>query len=161
MSPEDFFDGMRHLAAAVNVITTSDGTTRGGLTASAVTSLTGEPPMLLACVNRNAGTHGLIESAGRFCVNVLPQSARDIAEVCAGMTGEHGEERFNTGDWREGEIGQPVLASALVAFECEVESFVSRGTHDIVVGTVQAVHIGPEGDPLLYMDRKFGTFAAD
>jgi flavin reductase (DIM6/NTAB) family NADH-FMN oxidoreductase RutF len=159
MSPDEFFEGMRRLGAAVTVITTSDGTTRGGLTASAVTSLTGEPPTLLACVNRTAGTHELIVGAGRFCVNVLPQSAQQVAEVFAGMTGEHGEERFATGEWRLGEIDQPVLTDALVAFECVVESFVTRGTHDIVIGEARAVHTGPEADPLLYMDRKFGTFA--
>lgn len=155
---DDFFEGMRRLAAAVNIVTVAHGDERGGLTASAVTSLTADPPMLLACVNRTAGSHALIVEAGRFAVNVLPQADVEVAKCFAGMTDLTGDGRFVVGDWREGELGQPILASALVSFECVIESLVGRSTHDIVIGEVRAVHLGPKAEPLLYMDRAFGTF---
>lgn len=156
---EAFFEGMRRLAAAVDVVTVADGDHRGGLTASAVTSLTVDPPMLLACVNRSASSHALIVDAGRFAVNVLPATDREVAAAFAGMTGLNGEDRFSVGEWRVGDLGQPVLATALVSFECVIESLVGRSTHDIVIGEVRAVHLGEKADPLLYMDRAFGTFA--
>ena len=55
--PEDFKEGMRQLAAGVTIVTTAVGERRNGLTATAVCSLSAEPPMLLACVNREAGAH--------------------------------------------------------------------------------------------------------
>jgi flavin reductase (DIM6/NTAB) family NADH-FMN oxidoreductase RutF len=156
---EDFLEGMRRLAAAVTVVTVAHGETRGGLTASAVTSLTADPPMLLACVNRTATSHALIVDAGRFAVNVLPAADAEVAKCFAGMTDLEGPGRFVVGDWRDGDLGQPVLESAVVSFECVIESLVSRSTHDIVIGEVRAVHLGPSADPLLYMDRAFGTFS--
>lgn len=156
---DDFLEGMRRLAAAVDVVTVADGDRRGGLTASAVTSLTVDPPMLLACVNRSASSHALIVDAGRFAVNVLPAGDQGVAAAFAGMTGLEGDDRFSVGEWREGDLGQPILTTALVSFECVIESLVGRSTHDIVIGEVQAVHLGEKTDPLLYMDRSFGTFA--
>jgi flavin reductase (DIM6/NTAB) family NADH-FMN oxidoreductase RutF len=77
------------------------------------------------------------------------------------MTGLEGDERFSVGEWQVGDLGQPILTTALVSFECVIESLVGRSTHDIVIGEVQAVHLGPKADPLLYMDRSFGTFGGD
>ena len=156
---DDFLEGMRRLAAAVNILTVAHGDDRGGLTASAVTSLTAEPPMLLACVNRTAGSHALIVEAGRFAVNVLPASDKGVAECFAGMTDLQGADRFIVGDWRDGDLGLPILGTALASFECVIESLVSRSTHDIIIGEVRAIHLGEKAEPLLYMDRAFGTFA--
>ena len=57
VNSDDFREGMRQLAAGVTIVTTSIGDQRIGLTATAVCSLSAEPPMLLACVNREAGAH--------------------------------------------------------------------------------------------------------
>ena len=79
-TPDDFKRGMRQLAAGVNVITVTNGGVRDGLTATAVCSISAEPPHLLVCVNSTAGAHGPIHRAGSFCINVLAQDQEAIAK---------------------------------------------------------------------------------
>ena len=66
-----FTAGMRHLAAGVTLVTTAGGGSRAGLTATAVCSVSAEPPQLLACVNREADAHRLLLATGHLAVNLL------------------------------------------------------------------------------------------
>ncbi len=151
---------MQRLAAAVTVVATGVAGSRAGLTASAVTSLTAEPPTLLVCVNRDAGSHVSLVEEGRFSVSVLARGQGAVAEAFAGWTGLEGEDRFTVGEWSEGSIGVPMLAGALVGFECVLDALYPRSTHDIIVGHIEHAHVS-DGviEPLLYLDRRFGGFA--
>ncbi|HYR66598.1 MAG TPA: flavin reductase family protein, partial [Reyranella sp.] len=105
-----FKKGMRHLAASVTLITTRHRDLRGGLTATAVCSVSAEPPQLLVCVNKTASAHDPIGEAGFFCVNILSPQHRKIAERFAGMDGVEGDERFHDmGEWSTLSTGAPVL----------------------------------------------------
>ncbi len=90
-----FKKGMRHLAASVTLITTKLQDQRGGLTATAVCSVSAEPPQILVCVNKTASAHDPIGEAGFFCVNILCPEHRKLAERFAGMDGIEGDDRFN------------------------------------------------------------------
>src|SRR4051812_29512719 len=103
-----FKRGMRHLAASVTLITTRYRELRGGLTATAVCSVSAEPPQLLICVNKTASAHDPIAQAGFFCVNILSPGHRKIAERFAGMDGVEGDERFHDmGEWSSLSTGRP------------------------------------------------------
>ena len=153
---EAFKRGMRRLAAGVTIITTAQGDERQGLTATAVTSLTAEPPQLLVCVNRSAAAHDLIHKAARLCVNVLGQEHRALAARFAGAAGVHGGERFHAGDWTRMTTGAPALADALAAFDCEVVEAVEVTTHTIFIGRVVEVRAREDGDALVYEAGTFG-----
>jgi hypothetical protein len=62
---------MSRLGAAVNIVTTDGPAGRAGFTASAVCSVTDEPPTLLVCLNRTASVYPAFEANGVLCVNVL------------------------------------------------------------------------------------------
>ena len=83
-----FKKGMRHLAASVTLITTRHDGLRGGLTATAVCSVSAEPPQILVCVNRTASAHDTIGQARIFCVNILAPEHRKIAERFAAYAKE-------------------------------------------------------------------------
>lgn len=151
-----FREAMRNLAAAVTLITVTHRGQRNGCTATAVCSVTTEPPTLLACLNRSASSHGQIVGAGRFAVNILRPSHRDIALRFA--SGASGEARFADPRWITGQQGLPILSDALAAFECRVERRVASGSHDVFFGRVLAV-TRTTGSGLLYGDGAFGTFA--
>jgi flavin reductase (DIM6/NTAB) family NADH-FMN oxidoreductase RutF len=151
-----FLDGMRQLAAGVSVVTAGTAGDRNGMTASAVCSLSADPPSLIACLSRITGTCGRVADSGTFCVNVLGRQHEDLATVFAGRTDLVGEARFEVGMWEAGRIGVPVLSDALVAFECEVATIHDYATHCIVVGLVHQVHLNGDGSrPLVYHDRAF------
>ena len=151
-----FVDGMRQLASGVSVVTAGVDGNRNGMTASAVCSLSADPPSLIACLSRSTGTCGRLADSGAFCVNVLGRHHEDLATVFAGRTDLAGEARFTVGRWQTGDLDVPVLVDALVAFECEVATIHDYATHCIVVGLVHEVHLDGNGTrPLVYHDRTF------
>jgi flavin reductase (DIM6/NTAB) family NADH-FMN oxidoreductase RutF len=151
-----FKKGMRHLAASVALITTRHRALRGGLTATAVCSVSAEPPQLLVCVNKTASAHDPIAEAGFFCVNILAPSHRKIAERFAGMDGVEGDERFvDMGEWSSLSTGAPVLKGCPVSFDCRLVSEVPAGTHTIYIGEIVDLALDASAHPLLYADGNF------
>jgi len=151
-----FRAAMRELAAGVTIVTAGTADGRRGLTATAVCSVSADPPTLLACINRATDGHAAIAAAGHFCVNVVAAEHRDLAERFAGRDGSHGVERFERGDWDRLVTGAPVLADAVAAFDCRVVEAMSWGTHTIFIGRVAATRIAPARAGLVY---RAGAFA--
>jgi len=77
----NFREAMSRLTGAVTVIATNGPAGLGGFTATAVCSITDDPPMLLACMNRNSRQHGVFNSNGVLCVNVLTAEQEQISRV--------------------------------------------------------------------------------
>lgn len=154
---DDFQLSMRHLAGAVNIITAGAGGDLAGLTATAVCSLSMNPPRLIACVNRAGATFAALSRTERFCVNVLGREAREIAETFAGRSGLAGGDKFAGHGWIVADPCPPRLGGALSAIHCTVHSMQLIGTHAIVVGDVVEVWNRLDQDPLIYEDRAFHT----
>lgn len=155
-----FKAAMRCLAAHVCLITTRslDGAP-GGLTATAVCSVSADPPTLLACVNRNSASFRAIQASGIFAVNVLALESRHLADRFASPI--PAEEKFTEGSWLQASTGAPVLRNALVSFDCRVASAVDVGTHGILFGAIEAVQIqGSGARPLLYAHGGYGEFSS-
>lgn len=159
VSAEEFKQGMRRLGGAVNIVTASHEGTWSGLTATAVTSLSAEPPRLLACVNRQGATYDIISRGRTLGVNVLGTQHKDLAMRFAGMDDEPETGRFNGSRWHAGLSGAPLLDDALVCFDCEVENIMDVGSHGIVIGNVRNVEIPNQGgfSPLFYGDGKWAS----
>ena len=158
-SRDSFRAGMRHLAAGVSVITTATPQiSRCGLTATAVCSVSADPPTLLACVNRASGTCAAIVAAERFAVNVLAVEDREIANHFASPIPP--EERFANGQWGTLITGSPVLESAVVVFDCHLSRTLDIATHCILVGEIQAISFRePHVRPLLHAHARFASIA--
>lgn len=156
MSDEALLDtyrlAMRHVAATVYAVTTGHDGERFGIIATAVNSLSFDPPALLVCVNRAASLHGPLDSAERFCVNVLGVGNRAVADCF--MKGGSGEERFAVGEWDE-EHGVPVLASAQSSLVCRVAQRQAFGTHTIFIGELIAARHRANAKPLTYYDGRY------
>jgi flavin reductase (DIM6/NTAB) family NADH-FMN oxidoreductase RutF len=147
--------GMRQLAAGVSIVTTRRGEGRAGLTATAVCSVSAEPPQLLVCVHQDSDTYEAIRESGVLCVNLLDMRHEGLARCFAGMTGKRGDERFTEGHWGEMLTGAPRLLDALAAFDCRIRDILHSGSHCIFVARVVEVAAQPGGEPLLYMDGQF------
>lgn len=152
-----FRQGMRALAGAVTVLTTGSGAARLGLTATAVCSLSGEPPRLIACVNQRGVTFEAMRSHGAIAVNVLSGDQIAVAQRFAGMD-KSTEDRFARGLWRAGAWrGVPVLDGSCCSFECAIAEIVDAGTHGILICDIMGVSVDPHAKPLLYSDGRFAT----
>ncbi len=155
MEAEGYRALMRHQAGAVTVIATGQPGTRAGLTATAVASLSDNPPTILACVQRKASAHDIIVSSGVFSVNLLTTAQQDIAETFAGRRGARGEARFLAGTWATLASGAPVLVGALAVLDCRLVDRHDFTTHSIFIGRVLAGRWDEKGEPLLYFRNDF------
>ena len=151
--------GMRRLAASVCIISLKDKQgVPHAMTATAVTSLSDNPPALLICVNKNATAYAALRDAQPFCINVLHQSQQELSVHCASKS-EDG--RFAKGNWQTHTSGLPYLADAEVNFFCVSDTTESKrvmeyGSHLMAIGKLTEVFTA-EGDtsPLLYADGKY------
>ncbi len=154
---EEFKGAMRHLASGVSIISAGQGTQRRGLTATAVCSLSMAPPMVLICVNHGGEAHQAISDSAAFCVNVLAESDRALADCFSGQTGVTAESRFQYGSWSGLHTGSPALDSALVNIDCRVAQVVSTATHSVFFGEVAQVRSNVQTLPLIHFNRLYGS----
>jgi len=152
---EDFFSAMRRLAASVTIVTTGDGDNQAGLTATAVCSLSADPPSLIACVNREARAHDLIISSKRFAVNLLSAEQEDLAMLFADP--ERAKERFSQAAWHPDSHNVPLLEDTAANIICRLDKAVEAFTHTIFIGVVEDIHLN-KSSPLLYGTGSFGRF---
>lgn len=148
-------EAMSHVAGAVHLITTDGPAGRAGLTATAVTSVSAEPPHLLVCLNQASRTAAFIAGNGHFAVNTLGAGQQDLADVFAGRTPVAGAARFDHGRWHAGVAGQPVLEGALATFVLKASDIRPVGSHFVVIGAVLDIGIGANAAGLVYARRAY------
>ena len=157
ISIEDFRMAMRRLAGGVSIISSAGPNGPLGVTATAVVSLTAEPPSVLCCLNRSLDLETLVKATGRFAVNMLRADHQHLAERFAGMQGVRGSAKFDQGNWEILPSDVPVLGDSLVSFDCRVDSILEVGTHSAFVGLIDDVFFGESGDPLVYYNGAFSS----
>jgi flavin reductase (DIM6/NTAB) family NADH-FMN oxidoreductase RutF len=154
---KDFVDAMASSAMGVSIVTTEGASGRFGLTVSAWSSVSAEPPLLLACINRKNKIAEAITVNGYFAVNALDDSHAEMARVFAGRPTAGEAYVFDAAQWQQAEHGLPLLQGASATFVCALESFHDAGTHRIFMGRVEHAVSGTVS-PLLYHNRAFGKF---
>ena len=142
-------DVMGHFATGVSVITASDRDGRPvGTTANAISSVSLDPPLVLACLARSSQTLAAIRVGGRFAINLLTEAQRHHSERFA-ATGV--ATRAHKVDFDHHDLGMPVLPGSLATIACEVEAIHTAGDHEIVVGMVTDLYRGERPErPLLF-----------
>jgi len=150
-----FLGQMRRVPGPVAIVATSVDGERTGLAATAWNSLCADPPMLLACVNRNASAHRLIHRASAFSINLLPADHIETVAIFSAQRGLEGSARFLDDAWSDGILGQPMLREAIAAFECSLDGTHDYGTHTILVGKVGAMQCRDDAEAMLYLDGCF------
>lgn len=145
-------DALGCFATGVTIVTAVDGNGRPtGLTANSFTSVSLEPPLLLVCIAKNAGSAAALSEAEHFVVNVLQIGQQPTSNRFAGKR----EDRFGVTDWEPGETGAPILAGSLSSFECARHAVHDGGDHLILVGRVVCARFEPRRDPLLYFRGRY------
>lgn len=152
---KEFREAMARLGAAVNVITTDGPSGKGGFTASAVCSVTDNPPTLLVCMNRGSFQYERFASNGVLCVNVLGAEQEHLSRLFSGQFEASIDERFAQTAHGPLATGSPAVAGSTVAFDCEIDRVETVGTHGIFLCRVVEVSKGPQAAGLLYFNREY------
>lgn len=155
-----FKEALAHWASGVTIVSTVKDGFWKGTTASAFTSVSLEPPMVLIALARRLYTRQLIVEAGHYAVSILGVQHERIARIFAGMHAEI-EDRFAQAAWRTAETGSPILQDAVSWVDCALEQVVESGDHTLLIGRVLACAASPQpAPPLLYHHRLWGGFQA-
>ena len=150
----DFRNGMAMLAGAVNIITTDGPQGLAGFTATAVCSVTDQPPTLLVCMNRASWAHPIFSANGVLCVNVLCVERQDVSGIFADRSITM-EERFARIGWKALATGSPLLDDAVVYFDCRIVQAHDVGSHSVFYCEVEGVRQGASQTGLVYFNRGY------
>lgn len=151
----DFKQAMRRLASTITIITAGRGKARVGMAATAVTSVTADPPTILISVNRATSISPILETERMFCVNLLSGKHGDLVGVFGGA--QKAADRFSFGSWTETSVGVPMLADASSAMLCRVAQSVIVGTHTLYIGEVVEIVNHAVIDPLVWFDGQLAV----
>jgi flavin reductase (DIM6/NTAB) family NADH-FMN oxidoreductase RutF len=155
--PESFRRALGAYPTGVTVVTAIGPNGPSGATANAVSSLSLEPPMMLACLDRGSRTLTSVRAAGRFGVNALAAGQDDLARRFSEKDPE--PSKWEGVEWRES-AGCPRLPAALMWVACELRDLIDGGDHLIVTGNVLEAD-SREGRPLIFHRGEYRDLVAE
>lgn len=152
---EDFRSALSRFASGVTVVTSrcSDGQNRG-LTVSAFSSVSLNPPLILVCIDRQATIHDYLTKGSLIAVHILNEDQESLSRRFASKE----PDRFAGVAYKESIEGTPLLEDVLACLECRVVASYEGGDHTIFVGEVETALIR-DGKPLLYYRGGYGNLA--
>ncbi|MFB9463862.1 flavin reductase family protein [Streptomyces cinereospinus] len=151
-APDLFRAVFRRHAAGVAVVTARGDTGPVGFTATSLTSVSAEPPLLSFGIRTGSSSWAVVSGAGHVGVHILGEHQQDLAATFA----RSGADRFGAPTaWREGPEGVPVLDGVLAWLVCRVHARVPAGDHRLVVAEVVGGDPAGTGRPLLYHQGRF------
>jgi flavin reductase len=148
-----FKAAMRRLASGVAIITTYHEGRRYGMTATAVMSLSMEPPSLALSINRSASMYKPLLARRAFCVNLLHESH---GELCRSFSALPAEQRFQSGAWVEDDEHLPRLADSEASIICVLGPTLVFGSHTIFIGQALRTVLNDSFTPLVYLNGTVG-----
>ena len=147
-------DIMSNFAASVTVVTSSSGERHHGLTVSAFTSVSLDPPLVLICIDHSSHSIAALRAAGGFTVNMLREGTGDVALRFASKEPDKFAGLAVVSPSYDG-AGLRLPEQSYACLECRTVKSLEAGDHTIFIGHVEtAVRYDP-ARPLLYWQRDF------
>jgi flavin reductase (DIM6/NTAB) family NADH-FMN oxidoreductase RutF len=145
---------LKHVTNGIYVLTVCHGGIRHGMSSSWVTQVSGEPPLLVAAVDLEHRSHGLVRAARRFGLNVVGRRGRGLEDFfySPAARAENNLEAFAV---IEAPSGMPLLADAMIGLDCAVVDERDAGDHTLFVGRVEWARRGDDDVPLTSLDLEY------
>lgn len=150
---------MGNFATGVTVMTTVTPDGVFGMTANAITSVSLDPVMLLACVGKDSLMHDYLQRSRVFALNILASAHQELSSLFALPDDSH-ERRMAAVPHRLAPTGSPVLEDAIAYFDCRVVAQHPGGDHTIFIAEVdEAAVLSPDADPLMFFRGRYRQLA--
>ena len=157
VTSEDFKRALGRWATGVTIVTARDGDQIHGMTVSAFTEVSLDPPLVLVCCDVSSNTHEVLARGGVFAVNILARDQESLSNRFASKKDEW--RRFDGLAWETEVTGAPILPDTVAALDCRVIAAHEAGDHVIYVGEVEALRVDAAREPLLYQSGSYGRFS--
>jgi flavin reductase (DIM6/NTAB) family NADH-FMN oxidoreductase RutF len=158
MDRQAFFDIMASFPSGVAIVTTTDPSGAPyGLTTTALSSVSSDPPTLLVCLDLASRTLPIVRARGRFIVNFMRAGRSDLCLLFASKA----EDKFGRVAWRRTPGGLPLLEQDVLAWaEVRTQQELEIGDHVVLIGGVEdGGALGHGLAPLMYYRRSWGVWA--
>ena len=155
ISLDDYKKVLGSFATGVTIVTARVGERIHGMTVSAFTEVSLDPPLVLVCADKGSDTLPLIAEGKVFAVNILARDQDDLSNRFASKKNE--DKRFDGLDYETGETGAPLIAGTVASLDCRVVAVHDAGDHVIYIGEVQDLRVS-DREPLLYLRGSYGSF---
>lgn len=142
---------MGRLPTGVTIVTASGPDGPAGATANAVTSLSLDPPLMLACLDRGSRTLTVLRETGRFGISVLSAHQQALARAFASKASH--AEKWSQVPYSERD-GVPILDGTVAWIACRLDGLHDGGDHEIAVGRVFDLG-GEGGEPLVFWGGEY------
>jgi flavin reductase (DIM6/NTAB) family NADH-FMN oxidoreductase RutF len=153
---DGFKQVLSHWVTGVTIVTTRDGDRIHGMTVSAFTEVSLDPPLVLVCADKGSNTHPVIATGKCFAVNVLATDQAELSNLFASKKLE--SSRFDEVAYESGETGAPLLGGVVANLDCRLVAAHDHGDHMVYVGEVVDARYH-EREPLLYHAGSYGVFS--
>lgn len=151
ITKEEFRAALGRFASGVTVVTTKDNSGKlFGITVSAFCSVSLEPPLVLVCIEKRAGSHHAFQESEAFVVNILSEAQQSISNHFA----SHIDDKFAGVEYSSGIADLPVLKDCSANLECRLHQVSEGGDHTIFIGEIEKATITEE-NPLVYWHSKY------
>lgn len=147
---------MRTFPQAVTIVTAISRGGPFGVTVSAFSSISLDPPLVLVSLIKGTRAHNILTSAEEFAVSVLSSDQSSLSETFAGRS-ESQKSPFDDLPFRKGRNGCMVLESGVGYVECRKSGTHDEGDHTLVMGRVTHVKLNRHAPPLVYYNRHYTT----
>lgn len=152
---------MRLWASGVTVVTSTDGITRAGVTASSFTSVSLEPPLVLVCLQNYIETYKVIQKTGHFAISILNNTQANLSAQFAGFVKlPEGADRFHQVETHTAITGSPILKEAVGWMDCRLHAIHEAGVTRMIIGEVVATGSDPQQQPIIYHNRAYYNLTA-
>ncbi len=157
MDARHFRTVLGHFPTGVVAVTSlnSDGHPVG-MTVGSFTSVSLDPPLVAFLPDKRSSTFPVIRESGRFCVNILSAAQEGVCRQLARKQ----DEKFTSIDWSMSPAMTPRIADSIGWIECEIDSVIDAGDHDVVIGKVLALDVHVLHSPLIFFQGGYGRFAS-
>ncbi len=154
---DQFREALSRWATGVTIVTARSGDTIHGMTVSAFSEVSLDPPLVLVCADKSSNTHPVIAEGGVFAVNVLAADQEALSDKFASKKDEF--RRFEGLEYTSGVTGAPLLAGTVATLDCRVAAAHDAGDHVIYVGRVETASVS-DREPLLHVGRGYRRLAS-
>lgn len=155
INPRELRRALGSFPTGVTIVSTVDECgTPWGFTANSFTSVSLDPPLVLICIAKTAGSCSVFADSGRFAVNILADAQREASMLFA----TPGQDRFASVSWRTQTTGSPVIDGVVAWLDCVTHSQMDAGDHRVLLGRVVAYGHNAE-PPLGYCRGAYFSFS--
>jgi flavin reductase (DIM6/NTAB) family NADH-FMN oxidoreductase RutF len=142
------------LTTGIYVLTVRDGERRHGMSSSWVTQVSGDPPLLMAAVDRRHFTHAIIERTLRFALNVVGRSGKSLEDYFYSPASRR-PDNLDAVAWEDSPAGLPFLSDAMTSCECTVQNAHAVGDHSLFVAAVTHATVRLDDTPLTSQELEY------